>query len=76
MHHLGAAAIASRTFSMFDDNNVEIDFTFRIHFNILLICNNNIFLLVLSIVHLVHSRPSMLLSNPDNHWHTDSDMFW
>lgn len=80
MHHSGAAAIASRTFSMFDDNNVhsvvENDFTFRIHFNILLICNNNIFLLVLSIVHLVYSRPFMLLSNPDNQWHTDSDMFW
>lgn len=41
MHHSGAAAIASRTFIMFDDNTdvhsvVENDFTFRIHFNILL----------------------------------------
>lgn len=81
MHHSGAAAIASHTFSMFDDNKdvhsvVENDFTVRIHFNILLICNNNIFLLILSIVHLVYSRPFMLLSNPDNQWHTDSDMFW
>lgn len=69
MHHSGAAAIASRTFSMFDDNKdvnsvVENDFTFRIHFNILLICHNNIFLLVLSIVHLVHSRPFYASEQP------------